>query len=33
MLEEELRRDWAVQAELLRQEDVRGKYKQVTFSG
>lgn len=33
MLEEKLKRDWAVQALLLRQEDVRGKYKQETFSG
>ncbi|MCJ8740897.1 hypothetical protein PDJAM_G00064450 [Pangasius djambal] len=32
VLEEELKRDWAVQALLLRQEDVRGKYEQVTFS-
>ncbi|MCI4386677.1 hypothetical protein PGIGA_G00065240 [Pangasianodon gigas] len=32
VLEEELKRDWAVQALLLRQEDVQGKYEQVTFS-
>ncbi|KAK2827373.1 hypothetical protein Q7C36_018299 [Tachysurus vachellii] len=32
LLEEELKREWAVQALLLRQEDVRGKYKQVHFS-
>ncbi|XP_026995857.1 heparanase [Tachysurus fulvidraco] len=32
LLEEELKRDWAVQALLLRQEDVQGKYKQVDFS-
>lgn len=33
VLEDELKRDWAVQALLLRQEDVKGKYEQVTFSG
>ncbi|KAK3524187.1 hypothetical protein QTP70_021870, partial [Hemibagrus guttatus] len=32
VLEEELKRDWAVQALLLQQEDVLGKYEQVTFS-
>ncbi|GAA6101685.1 heparanase [Tachysurus ichikawai] len=32
LLEEELKREWAVQALLLRQEDVRGKYNQVIFS-
>lgn len=33
LLEEELKRGWAVQALLLWQEDVRGKYEPVTFSG
>ncbi|XP_053505449.1 heparanase [Ictalurus furcatus] len=32
LLEDELKHDWAMQALLLRQEEVRGKYKQVTFS-
>ncbi|XP_058271961.1 heparanase isoform X2 [Hemibagrus wyckioides] len=32
LLEEELKRDWAVQVLLLWQEDVRGKYEQITFS-
>uniref|UniRef100_W5UG18 Heparanase n=1 Tax=Ictalurus punctatus TaxID=7998 RepID=W5UG18_ICTPU len=32
LLEDELKHDWAMQALLLRQEEVRGKYKQGTFS-
>lgn len=33
LLEDELKHDWAMQALLLRQEEVQGKYKQGTFSG
>ncbi|KAI5622557.1 heparanase precursor [Silurus asotus] len=33
VLEEKLKRDWALQALFLRQEDVQRKYKQVKFSG
>ncbi|XP_017348334.1 heparanase isoform X1 [Ictalurus punctatus] len=32
LLEDELKHDWAMQALLLRQEEVQGKYKQGTFS-